>query len=289
MSIAERLVFRELVRRPGPAELRPREHARKQRTLRLVLGIGVPAVLVSLWQLASSRGWIDNSIYPGPSDIVSHAREMSAHDELWPDLLDTTRRIAVGLVAGVLVGVVVGMAMGMSSILRAAFEPLLNALYTVPKLALLGVYLIIFKYGEAPIYALVITTVFFFVWISTLEAMLSVPEGYIDAARSLRASRWQMFRHVLLPACLQPIFVGIRITAGVAVLVVIAVEFSYSGTSGRGIGHIIIEGKTLFIPEQTYVGIVVAALLGLGFIGIADLARRIFVPWAKRDRTIGQR
>lgn len=289
MSVAERLTHRELVRRPGPAELRPREYARKQRLIRLTLGLGVPVLLIALWQLASSQGWIDNSVYPSPSDIVEHARWMSAHDKLWPDVFSTTRRIAIGLVLGIAGGVAVGVAMGMSAILRAALEPLLNALYTVPKLALLGIYLIIFKFGETPIYALVITTVFFFVWISTLEAMLAVPEGYIDAARSVRASRWQMFRHVLFPACLAPLFVGIRITAGVAVLVVIAVEFTYSGTTGNGVGHLIIEGKTLFIPVQTYVGIVVAALLGLIFIGLADLARRIFVPWAKRDRTIAAR
>jgi len=271
-----------LFRRPSSAERQPREYARRQRLLRIGLGTAVPVALVVLWQIASTRGWIDSRLYPSPSRLVGEARDLESQGKLWPNLWATTRRILVGFALGATAGVLVGMVMGVFDTLRWAFEPLLNALYTVPKLALLPLFLTVFKYGEAPIYALILTTVFFFVWISTLEAMLSVPEGYREAVLSLKRSRWQLFRHALLPASLPQIFVGLRITAGVSVLVVLGVEFIYGGS---GIGYLIIQGKTLFIPKQMYVAIVVAALLGIACIGVVDIARRLAIPWAGRDRS----
>jgi len=274
-----------LVRRPGHPELQPRGYAQRLRALRIGLGAGVPVLLVVLWQVASNRGWIDNRVFPSPGRVVTEVRDLEELGKLWPNLWATTRRILVGFAIGAFSGIVIGILMGVFLIGRAAFEPLLNALYTVPKLALLPLYLIIFKFGETVYYALIVTTVFFFVWISTLEAIVSVPDGYREAVLSLRQSRWQLFRHVLFPASLPQIFVGLRITAGVSVLIAIAVEFSYGST---GIGYLIIQGKTLFIPPQTYAGIAIAALLGIAFIGVVDIARRLAVPWAGRDRSISR-
>jgi len=271
-----------LLRRPSSAEQQPREHARRQRAIRIGLGTAVPVALMVLWQIASTRGWIDSRLYPSPSRLLGEARDLASQGKLWPNLWATTRRILVGFALGASTGIVVGMLMGVFDNLRWAFEPLLNAFYTVPKLALLPLFLTVFKYGEKPIYALILATVFFFVWISTLDAMLSVPEGYREAVLSLKQSRWQLFRHALLPASLPQIFVGLRITAGVSVLVVLGVEFIYGGS---GIGYLIIQGKTLFIPKQMYVAIVIAALLGIAFIGVVDIARRFAVPWAGRDRS----
>ena len=274
-----------LVRRPGAAELQPHEHARRQRLVRIGLGAAVPAILIGLWQVASNRGWIDSRLFPSPGRIVREAREIASDGKLWPALWATSRRILIGFALGAASGVAVGMLMGVFDTFRAAFEPLLNGLYTVPKLALLPLYLLIFGLNEKAIYALVLTTVFFFIWITTLEAMLSVPEGYRDAVLSLRPSRWQLFRHALLPASLPQIFVGLRISAGVSVLVVVAIEFTFGGA---GIGYLIIQGKTLARYPQSYVGIVVAALLGIVWIAVVDVLRRICVPWARRDRSFSR-
>jgi len=274
-----------LVRRPGAAELQPHEHARRQRLVRIALGAAVPAILIGLWQVASNRGWIDSRLFPSPGRIVREAREIASDGKLWPALWATSRRILIGFALGAASGVAVGMLMGVFDTFRAAFEPLLNGLYTVPKLALLPLYLLIFGLNEKAIYALVLTTVFFFIWITTLEAMLSVPEGYRDAVLSLRPSRWQLFRHALLPASLPQIFVGLRISAGVSVLVVVAIEFTFGGA---GIGYLIIQGKTLARYPQSYVGIVVAALLGIVWIAVVDVLRRICVPWARRDRSFSR-
>jgi sulfonate transport system permease protein len=274
-----------LARRPGRAEVDPKGHARRGKVRDLGLGIGVPVALVLLWQVASTRGWIDRRLFPSPTDTLSEARRLLENGQLLDNLWVSVRRIVLGFVIGSAAGIGIGLLMGVIRPVRAAFEPLLNALYTVPKLAILPVYLIIFGFGEKPIVALIATTVFFFVWISTLASISAVPEGYLDAALALRVTRWELFRHVLLPASLPQIFVGLRVAAGVSVLVMVGVEFVIGD---RGIGYLIEQGRSLLLLGQTYVGIVIAALMGLVFTWIVKRVGRLVAPWAKDDTTAGR-
>jgi sulfonate transport system permease protein len=175
--------------------------------------------------------------------------------------------------------------MGVSRLIRAALDSLLTALYTVPKLALIPVFVTLFGFGDLPRIALIAVTVFFFVWISTMSAIMGVEEGYREAALSFGASKWQIFRHVLFPGALPQIFVGLRIAAGVAVLMLIGVELVLASD---GLGALIEKGRTLFLPELTYVGIALSALLGLTFTYLVRILGRVLVPWAPEDQTPNQ-
>src|SRR4029079_349766 len=120
----------------------------------------------------------------------------------WHDVWVSTRRILWGYGIGVAAGLLFGYSMGMSRLLRASLEQTLNALYTVPKLAVLPLFLIILGFGEEPVIAVLAVTVFFFVWIQTMVSVAAVPNNYREAAASFGAQRWQMFRQVLFPASL---------------------------------------------------------------------------------------
>lgn len=177
-----------LVRAPGPQELHPTRARRKRRALELSLAIAVPVVLILLWQLAASQSWIDERIYPAPSTILADGWQRAADGELWPDVWATLKRVLAGYVIGTVSGYLLGLLMGSISLVRAALEPLLDALYVVPKLALLPIFLNMFGLGEGPQIALVAATVFFFVWISTMAAVISVPTGHRDAGQVFGAS-----------------------------------------------------------------------------------------------------
>ncbi len=142
-----------------------------------------------------------------------------------------------------------------------------------------------FGLGEGPQVALVATTVFFFVWISTMSAVVAIPSGHRDAGRVFGASPWQMFRHVLLPASLPAVLVGARISAGVAVLVIVASE---QIAATNGLGHLIFDSRALFQNDVMFVGIVCVAVLGVVFSELIRLVGRLLTPWAPRDRGRGQ-
>ncbi|MER5890531.1 ABC transporter permease [Streptomyces sp. NPDC001941] len=274
-----------LVRAPGPQELRPGRTHRRRRALEVSLAIAVPVALVLLWQLASVRGWIDDRVYPAPQTILEDGWRRAVDGDLWPDVWATLRRVLAGYLIGTVAGYALGLLMGSLSLVRAALEPLLDALYVVPKLALLPVFLNMFGLGEGPQVALVAATVFFFVWISTMAAVLAVPAGHRDAGRVFGASPWQMFRHVLLPASLPAVLVGARIAAGVAVLVIVASE---SIAANDGLGHLIFDARALFQNDVMFVGIVCVAVLGVVFSELVRLLGRLLTPWAPRDRGRGQ-
>jgi ABC-type nitrate/sulfonate/bicarbonate transport system permease component len=240
----------------------------------------VPVVLVGAWQWAAATKAISPLFFPAPTDVMATASDMLASGELQHHLAASARRIALGLLLGVASGVVVGFAMGMSRLMRAALDTTLSALYVVPKLALLPLLLLIFGVGDTPTILLVAIAVFFLVWMTTMHAVTSVPEGWREAARSFGAGRRQLIRHVLLPASLPQILTGLRLATGMAVLTTVAIEFVQGSD---GLGRLIWLSWSLFLPRRMYVGIVVVALLGVAANLLVRLSARLLTPWDRRD------
>jgi ABC-type nitrate/sulfonate/bicarbonate transport system permease component len=241
------------------------------------LAIGIPIALFALWQWGADSGRIDTKFFPAPTTIWTTAVDMFESGELQHAVWVSTWRVLQGFAWGSVIGVAVGLLMGMSRTLRAALDPLLTALYTVPKLALLPLLLLIFGLGDGPKIILIAITVFFFMWISTMAAIIGVPDGYREAATSFGASRLQMLRQVLFPAALPEIFVGLRISAGVSILTLVAIEFV---NATDGIGYTIWFSWSLFLAQKMYVGIVVVALMGLIFTSVIRWIGKKLTPWA---------
>ena len=273
----------KLVRRARGYDTDPVRYGRRQRLLYTTLGIAVPVLLLGFWQIAADQGWISSLYYPSPTSNLRELRRQFADRDFGHDVYLTIKRMGWGWIWGCIFGLIFAYVMGMSRIVRAAFEPTLNALYTVPKIALLSIFLIIFGFKDEPVIILISVTVFFFVWVPMQHEVMSVSESYREAANSFGASRWQMLRHVMWPATLPGLFVTLRVAASVAVLTVIGIEFAYSPES-RGLGYQIKTAKDTFEPKIAYAGIFVAALIGVVFQAIVKRIGRLVVRWDKEDR-----
>lgn len=286
VQAADRLGTTEIVEVivPGAAERDPGRYVARRRRLERTLAWSVPICLIGLWQLAASLDWIDVRFFPAPTTIATTAVDIIESGLLQEQIWISTKRILLGFVFGVIIGVAAGLLLGVFRTLRAALEPMLMALYTVPKLALLPLLLLIFGLGDTPKVIIVTITVFFFMWINVMESIISTPKGYVEAMQSFDASRWKMFRYVYLPHSLPNIFVSMRLCAGIAILVMVGVEFVQGGD---GIGFLIWNSWSLFIARQMYVGIVAVALMGLIFSVVVKAVGRRVVPWAPNDKTHG--
>ncbi|GAA0710855.1 ABC transporter permease [Dactylosporangium roseum] len=267
---------------PTSRELDPVGHARRTRRYTTVLAITTPVVLLAVWQLAAIQEWIDTRFFPAPSRIAATAWTMTQNGTLADDVWTTLRALMIGFALGLFVGVATGVALGLSWIVRAALEPLLSALYTVPKLALLPLLLLIFGLGETPRILLVAIGVFFIIWISVVEAILDIPEGYKEAAESFGVRGWMCFTNVTLPAILPQIATGIRLAIGNAVLIIVGIEF-VNGDSG--IGYRIWHSWSLFAADQMYVGIITVALLGFLLSFLVQTTARLVIRWTPRNTT----
>lgn len=267
-----------IVRRvPGREERDPVRHRKRRRLLEVVLAIAVPLAALGLWQLAAQLGWIDTKFFPAPTRIWDTTLNLVESGRLQSDAWLTSKRVLYGFALGCVSGIAVAVLLSMSKLVRAALEPTLYGLYTVPKLALLPLLLLIFGIGESSVILLIAINCFFLVFIPALHAFATVPEGFHEVAQSVRSNRWQTFRHVSWPSALPEIFVSFRIAAGAAVLTVVAVEFV---TGREGLGFLIWNSWNLFFAAQMYVGIVVVAVLGALFTLLVGAIGRRLTPWS---------
>lgn len=258
---------------------------RRERLLRsrdIALAVCTPIVLLLVWELLALVGVLDRRLFTPPSEIAVRAWELTVSGEIVPHVLSTIARLAVGFVAGSVVGIVVGLLMGVWRPLRAALGPTFTALYALPKIAILPLLLLIFGLTETPKVLSVAISVFFVVQINTLAGILQIDARTLEAARAYRATGWKLFRYVLLPAATPSIMTGLRVAAGMAVIVITAVEFV---ASDNGLGYLIWNSWQLFQPSTMFVGLIAVSLIGALATGLIILLERAMVPWRYAGRS----
>jgi len=202
--------------------------------------LGIPAVLVPvlsvcalvlLWQVVSA------TFFP-------------------PVLFPTPVMVGKALVGEIVSG---GLLMGAVRLARRSLDPFIQFGRFVPSISLLSPALIWFGIGEGSKLFLITYTTTFIVLLNTLAAVLSVPRNKIRAAQSLGATRWQLFRLVMLPASLHGIFTGMRVGMGLSFTTVVAAEMIAADT---GLGYLIINSRLWFQTDVVFVGIITLGTLG---------------------------
>ncbi|MEU7817795.1 ABC transporter permease [Pseudonocardia sp. NPDC049154] len=256
-------------------------HRRNTRGRRIdnALRFGVPIGLLVIWQLAAMLDLFDRRFFPAPVDVVESLGAAVSTGALQEAALVSTYRLVVGFVVGAVVGLVMGFLLGRIRRLDVALDPIISALYTVPKLAMLPILLLIFGLSDLPILVLIAASVFFIVVISTTAAVTAVQKNYMEPAQCFGATRLQTLRHVILPASLPSIFVSLRLAAGNAVLVLIGIEFVQGAA---GMGYLIWNSWQLFDVGRMYVGVVLVAIFGVLFQALITGLGRLLTPWTRR-------
>lgn len=264
---------------PRESDKNPNIESRRIQRQNRILAAATPIFLVLLWETVARFALIDTRFFPAPSSIAKTGWELIQNGMLLESLAVTLRTLMIGLIIGNVLGTVIGILMGLIRILRAALDPLLSGLYTIPKLAILPLLLLMFGLGEQPRIIVVAIGSFFIAWITAIEATLGIPHGYLETAESLNLTRWQRLRMVILPAVLPEYFVGLRITVGNAVLLIVGVEFVMGGA---GIGSMIWNSWQIFATERMYAGIICVALLGYVLTKIVKLLATWALPWSPK-------
>lgn len=252
---------------------------RRERRLRfrdLSLAILTPIVLLLAWEVAAGTGLLDPRLFTPPSEIAAKGVEMIVGGELWVHVGSTLARLLTGFVLGSAGGVILGLLMGVWRPVRAALGPTFTALYALPKIAILPLLLLIFGLTETPKVLAIAISVFFVVQINTLAGIVQIDSRILEAAQAYKASGWKLFRYVLLPGATPSIMTGMRVSAGMAVIVVTAVEFV---ASNSGLGYLIWNAWQLFQPSRMFVGLIVVSIIGALVTGLIVLLERELLPW----------
>ena len=248
-----------IVNSPGHLE---REHSKsvaRRSRFRLLLNFLIPAALLLGWEVGAIFGMIDRRFFPPPSATTIAAIKLFANGSLLGQIVVTLYRVFAGYLPGALIGVVFGIFTGSYWTADALFRPVLTAMYTVPKLGIFPLMLLIFGLGDLPKIALVGLSVFLLIAITAHDAARAVPSGFIDVGRVFGAKPHHRFLEITLPASATMIFSGLRLAMGQAILVTIATEMV---NGDDGVGFLIWHSWSIFEPASMFVGIVTSALVG---------------------------
>ncbi|MSP77551.1 MAG: ABC transporter permease [Rhodospirillaceae bacterium] len=243
------------------------------------LAILSPLAVLMVWQICSDAGLISRRYVPSPVAIAEAAWALMLTGELWVHIGTSLYRLAVGFVIGAVPGVLLGMVMGLNRWVRAAVDPLVAALYPIPKIAILPLLMLLFGLGDGSKIAVVAASVLFLTIINTTVGVLQLDRIYFDVAKNYGTPWHKLFLRVILPGALPTIFAGLRISLGVSLVVLVGAEFV---ASRAGIGYLIWTSWETLVIEKMFVGIIVITILGVLTTFLLHECERLLIPW-RRD------
>jgi NitT/TauT family transport system permease protein len=216
------------------------------------------ASLFLIWHAASA--WLLNSVlFPPPWQVFVKAVELTREGVLGDQVAVSMMRIFTGFLGGTLIGIPLGLAIGSFTIVRRLLEPYTEFLRFIPATAMITVAVIWFGIGEGSKIFLIIYTTVFIIIINTAAGVAAVAPNKIRAARSLGASRAQVFFFVALPATVPYILTGMRLAMANSFVTIIAAELV---AANSGLGKMIWDSRMYMLVDQIFVALLVLGLLG---------------------------
>jgi ABC-type nitrate/sulfonate/bicarbonate transport system permease component len=240
----------------------------------LAVQIGFVLALLILWYLATNRWGVNRLLLPNPIAVWHQLVDVLRSGEYLPDLRVTLTELATAFALAMVGGTVVGYFVSRTRYAVRVYEPLFAAIYSIPIILFLPLYVLFFGLGPASKIALGTTISFFPIVLSTIAGFGNVDRTLVTAARSMGASDYQLFRHVLVPAALPVILSGLRMGFTVALLSIIGSE---TIASLAGLGHHIVqlaEGMDMARMFAYIAFVVVIAALLNGMVSVLEARGR---------------
>lgn len=216
--------------------------------------------MVLIWFVVSAFEVFPRHALPSPYVVASALVGEIRSGRLYNDIIASLFRVGVGFLLSCGLGISAGLYLGHHSSARAALIPLVNFLRCISPLAWIPFAILWFGIGDKPSIFLIFMAGLFPLLLSTTVAVASIPNVYFRVARDYGICGWELLARVTFPAALPQIIVALRVTAGLAWLVVVAAEM----VAGRdGLGFAIIDAR-----NGLRIDLVIVAMLTIGTIGI---------------------
>jgi NitT/TauT family transport system permease protein len=198
-----------------------------------LLGLIGPVLLVAVWALVAAVHVFPESLFPRPMDVVRALAAELRSGRLFNDVIASLFRVSMGFLLSVIVGVPIGLVIGHSLRARQALLPTINFFRSLSPLAWIPFAILWLGIGDPPAIFLIFMAAVFPVVLSTSAAVANIPSVYFRVARDVGLRGPELLRQVTLPAIAPQVITGLRVTAGLSWLVVVAAEM-IAGTDGLG-------------------------------------------------------
>jgi NitT/TauT family transport system permease protein len=262
-----------------PAVGAPTSPARKPSLDKALPFIG-PVVLFIVWDLAVRLGFIKAILLPPPLDALGALVNGLAGGPLLKDFAVTVWRTVQAFLIAAAVGMPLGVLLGSSEKAYRSVEFLIDFFRSTPSSALIPLFLMIFGVSDINKVAIAAFGAFLIVVFNSAYGVINARKQRVMAARVMGASRWQVFKDVLIWESLQPSFVGLRSAVSMALVIVIVAEMFIGADSG--LGNRIINSQQVMNVKDMYASILAAGALGYALNVLFLMLERRIVHWSGR-------
>ena len=237
-------------------------------------------VLLVVWQLAIR--FHPNSILPGPLAVAAGLLELATRGLLLKYVVASLFRVTWGFVGAALLAIPIGLALGWYRRGELAFNPLIQVLRPISPLAWIPISILWFGVGDMAAIYLIFLASFLPLTVTAMKAVDSIPEVYLNAGRNFGLRPAQIVFRVLYPAVTPQLIIGLRITLGIAWLVVVAAEMI---AVSSGLGFLIVDSRNAGNRYDLVVaGMVMNGVIGLLLdVGVRSLERIPSISWGYSD------
>lgn len=233
-------------------------------------------VLIGLAEWGTRTGFISSLTLPKPSDVFATFVDLWSTGLLWKHLVPSVTRLLVGSLIGVTAGIGIGILIGLFSLIRAGLVPVVAAIFPVPKIALLPLFVIWFGIDEASKYALIALGTFTPTVVATYGAVDNVDRTLIRMGQSFSLSWLSIVRKIVLPGAMPGILSGLRVSLAIAIILLVAAEML---GAEYGVGAYILEAGSLYDLERLFAGVVILSVLGVTVSFLVGVAERRLLAW----------
>ena len=235
-----------------------------------------PVLLLVLWYVASSAGWLSKNTLAPPQDVIAKAGELIRSGELQEAILASAERVGLGLLIGLTAALIAALISGLFKVGEDIIDAPLQMLRTVPVVGLIPLLIIWFGIGDEPKLILIALGVFFPLYLNLFAGIRGTDPTLIEAGRTLGLSRFGLVRNVVLPAAVPNGLVGLRYSIGVSWLILVFAETINATT---GIGFLINNAREFFETDTIVLCLVLYAMLGLIADVIVRYLERVLLAW----------
>ena len=236
----------------------------------------LPVLLLAVWQLSVSAGWLSTRILPAPVAVIEAGVSLVRSGEIWTHLAISGWRAALGFTIGGGIGLVLGFITGLSKWGERLLDSSVQMIRNVPHLALIPLVILWFGIDESAKIFLVALGTLFPIYLNTDHGIRNVDPAVVEMARSYGLSGFSLFWQVILPGALPSILVGVRFALGFMWLTLIVAE---TISASSGIGYLAMNAREFLQTDVVVLAILLYAVLGK----LADLAarglERVWLRW----------
>ncbi|GFE97494.1 MULTISPECIES: ABC transporter permease [unclassified Gluconobacter] len=260
------------------------ETKRKALSLRRLVSIrrfASPLVLVCLWQVACSLGFLSTRLVASPIQIAVTGWTLVRDGTLPFNLGVSLLRAGSGLGIAISVGVALALVSGLSRVGEDVVDAPLQILRTLPALALVPLFILWFGIGETPKILLVALGATFPIYLNLHKGIRSIDPKLVEMSSTLGLSRWQTIRDVFLPGALPDFLTGLRYAVGVSWLMLVVAE---QVNAESGIGHMMMDAQDFLRTDIILVGLLVYGVLGLISDQIVRFLESTLLAWRPDGR-----